>query len=151
MKNINNSKFAESDKCGRLFKKYDDCYLTYNSGFSESETGILYHLYHVNTRATQKEICENALSNKQTVNSAVKRMRENGLLEISPSEKSKREKILTLTDKGRECAEKVILPMMEAEERALLKMGKEKRELYFEFLELHAQLLEEEFFKIRQS
>ena len=104
----------------------------------------------MNERATQKEICKYSYSNKQTVNSAVKRLRENGLLEITPSEESKREKIITLTEKGKKYAEKYILPMLEAEQNALLKMGKEKRELYFELMKLHAQALKEEFQKLKK-
>lgn len=86
-------------------------------GMKENELAILYALddggHH-----TQKEICEQWLIPKTTVNTIVREFVKEGYITLSCEHNSK-EKIIALTDKGRNYAAPVLEKIYAAEERAM--------------------------------
>lgn len=65
---------------------------------------------------------------KQTLNSAVRSMVEQGLLVLTPAPGGKRAKNLNLTEAGRALAEKTIARVVRAEAAAICRMGLERME-----------------------
>ena len=67
---------------------------------------------------------------RQSVNLAVKAFLDSGIVELKELPENRRNKGITLTEKGRKLCEEVIEPMIHAEDEAFLEMGDESsREL----------------------
>ena len=139
----------ELDIYNQLFVKLDEPYYLYESGLPATDTGILYHLYVSENACTQKEICEWTWGNKQTVNSAIKRLMQAELITMERSQINRREKLIALTEKGYVLVQEKIEPLVIAEEQAILRMGKSAYEEYFRLMELHAKFLKEEILKLK--
>lgn len=77
---------------------------------------------------TQKEAGERALLSKQTANSIVKVLREQGLIELRVLEGDRRSKGIFLTDEGRQFASRTVDRIAAAERTALESLAPEVRE-----------------------
>ena len=75
---------------------------------------------------TQKQICENYLLPKQTVNHVITSMLTDGLLCDSPENSSGREKAYVFTAKGEEYAAPLLASLGKVEEQAAAAMGVRK-------------------------
>lgn len=103
----------------RLYKEMDDLYheAALSLGLSDSALMILYAVCELGEGCLQKDICAYSFLTKQTVHSAVRKLEQEGILR---SESGKgREVHLFLTEQGRALAEKTVMPLSEAEYRAL--------------------------------
>ena len=136
--------YQENSRYSHLWEERSQVYYLFPTRYAESENIVLYYLYCHQENVTQQEICEQTSINKQTLNSAVKRLRANGLIEAEVSSECKREKLLHLTSVGRDAFEKSVAPLLEAEENALLRMTSEEREQYYQLYEQHTHYLQEE-------
>jgi len=74
----------------------------------------------------QKQICENYLLPRQTINHVIAGLRENGLLQYSEEHSKGREKAFVLSAKGRDYAEPFLASLEAVESRALEKLGTDK-------------------------
>ena len=96
---------------------------------------------------TQKQICDNYLLPRQTMNNVITNMCNEGLLEVSNLKSKGKEKAFVLTDKGIEYSKEVIESLNNMEERATEIMGREKIsemiKLVFEYDLAIARALEE--------
>ena len=86
---------------------------------SESEFWVWYTLVAMEGDFTQQDICAMWSLPKQTVNTAIAhmRLRRYAILEAVP--RTRNRKIIRLTAEGRRFGEKVVEPIVRAEERAL--------------------------------
>ena len=84
-------------------------------GLSDTAFWILYALYSSAVPLTQVQMCAEWCLPKQTLNSAVRSMVEQGLLVLTPAPGGKRAKNLNLTEAGRALAEKTIARVVRAE------------------------------------
>ncbi len=75
---------------------------------------------------TQKKICICTGMAKQTVNSVIRSLKEDGYIELSPGIEDRREKQITLTEKGIAYSRELITPLRELEHRALQIMGDDR-------------------------
>lgn len=75
---------------------------------------------------TQKQICENYLLPRQTMNNVFSRMRKAGIITIDPVRSVGREKAFVLTEKGREYARPFLDSLDQVESRAEELMGRER-------------------------
>ena len=88
-------------------KEISDFYGRISSGsvFSDSALWILYFLRLTGKPLTQSEICTMMFQSKQTVNSTLKKLCDEGYIIFKSSEKDKKRKPIYLTEKGeRLCA-----------------------------------------------
>ena len=74
----------------------------------------------------QRDICALALSRKQTINSALKKMEKQGLLRLESGKG--REKHIYLTASGRRNADESVKPIYDAEQAAFAEMAEAERE-----------------------
>lgn len=114
------------------------------SGLSKGAFIVLWTLYDFGRPCTQKEICENWHENKQTVNSAVKKLIEEGYIDIAPSPVNLREKLLTFTEKGRFFSKRTIGKVFDAEKRAFNRLLEDEQKEAVRISEKYYKLLKEE-------
>lgn len=121
-----------------------------NIDYSASKMCLYYLLEQEDAgeEATQKGLCAAWLMNKQTANSAVKRLLQADYITIEVSQRDKREKILKLTEEGRKAAYETALPVREAELRAFQKFPEKERECLMQLMEILVENLKEELVKI---
>ena len=91
-------------------------------GVSYNEMLVLYTIRD-NGFCTQKQICENYLLPKQTVNHVITSMLKEGLLCDSQENSSGREKAYVFTPKGEEYAAPLLASLGKVEEQAAASMG----------------------------
>ncbi len=99
-------------------------------GVYDSALGILYALLEAETPCSQYDLCSDWFIPKQTINSSVAALQKKGLISLSPIAGTKNKKSISLTDAGREFAERYIGRLYDAELRALTELTPEDRELY---------------------
>ena len=106
----------------RLFKEMDDLYheLARRAGLSDSAFDILYTLCMKGDGCLQKDICEFSYISKQTINSSVRRLEQEGLIRLSSGKG--RDTHIFLTDTGRAMVREKILPVALMEERAFAQL-----------------------------
>jgi len=132
--------FVQITLYNQLIKEMDDLYRVYakNCNLSETAFWILYCIREREKEAfTQREICDYWFYTPQTVNSALKNMTEEGLLILRTEEDNRKNKRIYLTEKGKETVERIVVPLMDAERRALAAIGEQEAEIFLKTMKKH--------------
>ncbi|MEG0944524.1 MAG: helix-turn-helix domain-containing protein [Angelakisella sp.] len=95
---------------------------------------------------SQKQICQEWLIPKTTINTIVKELMAAGYVELLPSGHT-REKTINLTESGKNYAEKIMSGVYEAEQQAIQKTIQEYSPQFVEAFEFFADQLCDEFEK----
>lgn len=109
----------------RLRGIYSSWSLSHNISYNEML--VLYTIREYGY-CTQKQICDNYLLPRQTMNHVIAVMRQKGLLEINADYCTGREKAFVLTEKGKSYADPFLKSLNEVEIRAVELLGREKLE-----------------------
>lgn len=96
-----------------------------NHQLSGNELAIFYALW-VNEFRTQKQIADEFLLAKQTINTLCKRFETDGLITSKVSKNDKREKIIYLTDKGKAFAKPIVEKLLNQEKQIADEFGGER-------------------------
>ena len=136
----------------RLYNETNLLYHGTAAGFGLSDTvfWVLYALYSDDTPQTQAQMSAGFCLPKQTLNSAVRGMVEQGLVMLTPAPGWKHGKLLGLTEAGRALAEKTVAQVIRAEETAMQNMGLERACQYIAMGREYTQLLREEFAQLKE-
>ncbi len=118
-------------------------------GMAKSHIMIIWTLFAFGRPCTQKEIWDDWYENKQTINSAVKKLVEEGIIDIAPSPDSFREKLLVFTEKGKFLAMRTVGKILAAEKEAFGRLSEEEQNELIRINKKHCELLKEEFEKIK--
>lgn len=131
-------------------KENDTNYRNYakSAGLSDTAFWILYSVAERETAYTQRELCTSWFFPVQTVNSALKDLCRRGIIKLEPVSDNRKNKSILLTDEGKKLVHDVIKPLIDAEKRALARMGKDEYEHYLSMTHYHVALLKEEISKI---
>ena len=133
-----------NEESGRMYKENDSLYrrLARHFGLSESAFWILYTLEEFQQPVTQAQLCEYLSLSKQTINSGLKQLEQEGNIHLS-------------SGPGRQLAERTVRPVLRAEERAFLGMAEEERAsllaLYRKYLSLLRQESEQIFQQFQEE
>lgn len=100
---------------------------------------------------TQKKICICTGLTKQTVNSVVRSLKEDGYAVLSPGRGDRREKQVSLTEKGISYSEKLLAPLRELENRVLHIIGRERVEQMIADISLFNTVFEKEMEKAENN
>ena len=132
-------------------RKISDEYDAVLGSFSLSKGAmmIIWTLSAFGRPCTQKEICTDWCESKQTINSAAKKLAEEGIIDISPSPENFREKLLVFTEKGKFLAMRTIEKMIAAEKNAFSRLSEEEQAEAVRISKKHYELLNEEFGKVK--
>ena len=118
-------------------------------GMAKGQLMIIWTLYDFGRPCTQKEICDDWYENKQTINSATKKLVEEGYIDISPSPENSREKLLVFTEKGKFLAMRTVRKLIEAECNAFEALSEEEQNETIRITQKYYEMLKNEFSKIK--
>ena len=93
---------------------------------------------------TQKKICSSTGLTKQTVNSVVRSLKEDGYIELVPGSEDRREKQIILTEKGIAYSRGLLTPLRELEHRVYQIMGSGQVQQMVDQITLFNTVLEKE-------
>lgn len=97
------------------------------AGLSDSAFDILYALDAYGDGCSQKDLCERCWMGKQTINSSIKRMCQQGLIKKTPG--PGRTTIISLTAAGHALVAEKVRPIIEAEAAAVHSFSDEELKL----------------------
>ena len=117
-------------------------------GLSDCAFWILYYLRQSKEKVTQKDICSFIYQPKQTVHSALKKMVDDGLIEVGDYN-GKRHKYVTLTEKGEAFSQKTVDLVLAEEIAAFEDMDASERELAMKLLAKYSDNLSQRTSKFR--
>jgi len=119
-----NSTLVEFD---RLNRQIDELYreIAAEQGLSESAYSILQAVLILGDGCTQTDIYRYSWMNKQTVNSSVKRLKQDGIIKFLPG--SGREQRIFLTEAGERLVSEKIMPIEQAESSVFDEMTDEEQ------------------------
>ena len=147
MKELINGPLAEYNQ---LYKEMDEIYHLYakKHGVSDTALWLMYSLYLNDAENTQSEICSAWHYPPQTINSALKRMEKQGLILLDAVPGNQKNKLIKLSEKGREIIEKAIAPLVEAEQKAFQGLKTKEKAALFALTRKYTQLLKSQMDKI---
>ena len=141
MKSVLTKEMAEFN---RLYKETDHIYTRYaaSQGISTTTLCVLYSLYISDAPCTQTQMVEDWGIPMQTINSCLKAMEKSGSVRMDFAEGNRKSKCILLTPEGKEMVERIIAPLVEAENNALGALETEQRRQLMELTRKHAGLLQ---------
>ncbi len=113
------------------------------TGLSYSEFAVLYTLAKDGC-STQKKIGEEWLIPKQTVFNVCKDFRQKGLVQIGEQSVDKRERAMSLTQKGHDVAAPIVHASDELGERVFARLGEKNTEKLFSLLTRFCEICDKE-------
>ena len=108
-----------------------------------SEFAVLYTLAK-DGRSTQKKISEEWFIPKQTVFNVCKDFRQKGLVQIGERSTDKRERAMSLTQKGHDAADPIVRASDELGERVFASLGEKNAEKLFSLLTRFCEICDKE-------
>lgn len=140
----------------RYYSLWKDCTAMYEEwskeqGLSSNGVFVLYSFFEGEGFCTQKMICEKWSIPKQTVNTILKDFQKKGYVEMVSDEKDKRNKLVYLTETGKEYAEDIIGKLHNKEIYVIEKMGLKNIKNLNDNTELFIRLFREGGFKENES
>lgn len=114
----------------QLLKKMDSVYnkLAKSSGLSDTAFWIIYTIKNEKETYKQKDLCIMWSYSKQTINSALKKLEEENIIQLVSVPENKKDKKILLTEYGEQIAREFVEPVNEIEKKSLNKI-KEKNKL----------------------
>lgn len=104
---------------------------------------VLRALYLNSEGCTQNDICSFSVVSKQTVSAIMKSFLSKGYITMEGNMADKRNKLVKLTETGREFAEKVVAPVIKAEESVMSLFTPEQRAVFLTLSALYTENLKE--------
>ena len=97
------------------------------TGTSENEFWIWYTLLIMEGEYSQQDICDEWTLSKQTVNTIITNMVKKGYVELEVIPGTRNKKKIHVTEEGQKFGKQIILPIAEAEQKALEKIPMRER------------------------
>ncbi len=114
-----------------IMKECDSVYRKFAKKFGISECGLwIVYTIRLSEPIVQSEICSRIYQSKQTINSSLKKLHEDGYIEMT-ADIDKRKKLLSLTDKGTELAKRTADAVIAAEGGSLASFSDKERSEFF--------------------
>lgn len=114
------------------FQRMDRAYDEYarSKGLTYLSLMVLEELYELGDGCTQKQISEDTRYPKQSINLVIKGFLADGMVELRELPENRKNKGITLTEKGRQLCSEAVAPLLRREEQAIAVLGEaESREL----------------------
>lgn len=138
----NNFLNKQLDALNCQYKLFDMIYhkLAVKFLISDSELIILYEIYTSNNQLTQKDLCSLYGLSKQTINSSIKKLKNDGYI-ILENLKNNKHKYISLTDIGMDFCNRTIAKVVEIEKKSLEYLSAEQREVLISVTDLYLNAL----------
>lgn len=141
----------EMQRLNYLMSETDAAYheAAFRLGMSDSTMQILYAICNSGNSCLLSDICRLSGISKQTINSALRKLEEKGIVYLEASEG--RKKRVCLTDKGRTLAEGTVVPLIEIENSILDSWPQEELEQYLELTRKYLASFREKIQKLKKN
>ena len=128
----------------QIYREMDQIYHMYakQNGLSDASLWLLYSLCERETY-TQREICSAWHYPPQTINSALKAMEKQGMIELKAIAGNQKNKRVVLTQKGEALRDTVIHPLILAEQQAFAGLPKKERACLLGLTQKYVGLLQQ--------
>lgn len=129
-----------------LYKEIDEVYhmLAKHYGLSDCALWIIYIIRESEEDHTQNKLCELLSLSKQTVNSALKKLEEKGYIRLEHSPGNQKNKLIYLTEPGKQFAAETIDHVIRMEQNAFSQFTPEERIAFLQLFEKYARQLQAE-------
>lgn len=126
-------------------KEIDDLYHSYALHFNLSDAAlwIFYALYDSKNGVTQADICNCWFFSRQTINTALKGLEQQGFIELAPIPGNRKSKQIVFTESGKDMAEQIVEPLKRAENQVFAALSDEENKLFVELTQKRCSLLRE--------
>ncbi|MGM9648951.1 MAG: MarR family winged helix-turn-helix transcriptional regulator [Butyricicoccaceae bacterium] len=133
------------DELGRTMNRVFQLYAKWarKQGVGYHTLAVLYTAYQTGG-CTQKYISEDWILSKQTVNTVCRELHAQGYVILEPGQQDRREKLVRLTEAGKQYAVPLIEALEKTEHRVMEQMGEEARAWLTKSCRMFCQLLEAE-------
>lgn len=111
-------------------------------GISDSAFSIFYTIYDLGGGCLQKDICYEFFANKQTVNSSIRKLVQEGYIYLKQG--VGRDKHIFLTEAGKQFVEKYIVPVVQKENAAFTALKEEEQKELLRLANIYMESLREE-------
>lgn len=124
-------------------KELDEIYHKYalKHNLSDAALWVMYAIYEANENITQADISNFWFFRRQTINTALKNLEQQGFIHLISTPDNRKSKQIKFTDKGNEMLKKVILPLLEAENNVFAEFTDKENELFAELSRKRCSLL----------
>lgn len=128
----------------QLQKKLDSIYnkIAKYSGLSDTAFWIIYTIKNEEETYKQKDLCNMWFYSKQTINSSLKKLEEQNIIQLIGVPENKKDKKVVLTEYGKQLAKELIEPVIEIEKKSLENI-QERRE-FLNLFKKYIEIMEEE-------
>lgn len=133
--------------CSEIEAVYHD--MAQSVGLSDSAMVVLYILYDRGGSCSLREICRSAGISKQTINSCLRKLEEEGTLYLE-AENGKAKKVC-LTKEGQKLCLQTVRKIMEAEDEIYLSWTEEEINQYLDLTERYVNKLQEKSHILKQE
>ncbi|UQZ36116.1 MarR family transcriptional regulator [Paenibacillus sp. PK3_47] len=132
---------AQTEILSEKWKSIDKIYEEYakKSGLTYMSLIVLEIIYETPKECTQKLISELSYFPKQSVNMIIKSFLEQGYVKLKEIPSDRRNKQIELSTSGKEYADKIIGSLWEIEEKSILLLSYEERELFINMLSTYEE------------
>mgnify|MGYP004575214611 CR=1 FL=1 len=124
--------------------KIDDIYYHYASAFgvTDTELCVLYSLLEHDGKYLQIDICRDWHCSLQTVHTSIKNMEKKGLVKLTCQTGNKKNKYIHLSETGKELIDRIMVPLVKAEEEAFGMLSEEEQDVMLPLLQKYANALD---------
>lgn len=124
-------------------KELDEIYHNYALKYNLSDAAlwVMYAIYEANGNITQADISNFWFFRRQTINTALKNLEQQGFINLISTPDNRKSKQIKFTDKGNEMLKKVIFPLLEAENNVFAEFTDNENELFVELSRKRCNLL----------
>ena len=129
------------DRLMQQFQSMDKAYEDYarSKGLNYLSLMVLEEIYELGDGCTQKQIADDTHYPKQSINRVVKAFLEDGVVELKELPENRKNKGITLTEKGRQLCDNIVVPLLQQEEMATREMKRDERLELIRLLELYGE------------
>ncbi len=120
---------AQNIALNQFYKRMNEQYHAYavHCGLSDPSLWVLYSLWETEAPMTQNDIASIWMYPKQTINFTISGLVKKGCVQLEQRPGARSGKTVKLTAEGAALCQKVIVPLMEAEERSLSRLTAAER------------------------
>lgn len=115
---------------------------------SKSAFSILFVLSNEKEVYSQSKLCEQLNLTRQTINSTVLNLEKQGIINLKAVPDNRKEKLIVLTEKGKQLMKDTIMDFVKAENSVFFQMGDEEVEEFLKLMKRYNDLFRAELMKI---
>lgn len=141
----------ELEEFNRIYKEFDNIYhdIALHLDLSDSAFTILYNIFCLGDGCLQRDICNTSYISKQTVNSSIRKLEQEGYLYLKSGKG--RDMHIHLTPSGQNLLEEKILPVVTMENQAFARMSARESSRLLQLSQKYITIFREEVQKYLNS